>query len=495
MRKPNLKEIVRNLIKSKDVYWLSRLLFHIELSGKQREIVRLISFEEHRRISISAMTRYGKTLAVANGVALYILLHKNKRIALIAPQHEQAEILRNYLSELILKCPILLNLADLSVTGYERLRKEASRRRLTFKNGCEYQIFSAQGEAERLMGFGADLIIVDEACLVSRTAYSKIMRMLGDDPEHSILIELYNPWTKDSKAYEHSIDPDFYTIRIDWKTALREGRTTESFINEQRKELTPIEFHILYESEFPEDEEDTIFTFSEINRAINNNISIVKEFRGLVKEKDLLLSKKIPTQKEQQRLTEIKNKLAEFEFIISCDVADKGIDESVIFWGVRKGNLYEVEGCYSEAISDNMAITGKIIRFWKEKVPKDIKSKIIVDTIGVGVGVVSRLKEIIRTENLKTRVIPAHFGEQAIKKDKYLNKKAENYFRLKSLMEDDLIKILDLKKLRRDLSLMKFELSSNGKIKIIDPEKSPDYSDALVFFIWKGNKGLSFNFI
>ena len=126
---------------------------------------------------------------------------------------------------------------------------------------------------------------------------------------------------------------------------------------------------------------------------------------------------------------------------------------------------------------------------------KDIKSKIIVDTIGVGVGVVSRLKEVIRTENLKTRVIPAHFGEQAIKKDKYLNKKAENYFRLKSLMEDDLIKILDLKKLRRDLSLMKFELSSNGKIKVIDPEKSPDYSDALVFFVWKGNKGLSFDFV
>jgi len=176
-------------------------------------------------------------------------------------------------------------------------------------------------------------------------------------------------------------------------------------------------------------------------------------------------------------------------------VADKGIDESVIYWGVKKGNLYEVEGYYSEAISENMKLAGKILNIWKSKAPKEIKSKIIIDGIGVGVGVISRLKEVIKEQNLKVKVVSAHFGQSAIESDRYLNKKAENYLRLKSLFENEQIKIPTLKPLIRDLSLMKFEVNSAGKIKIIDPEKSPDYSDALVFFVWQDKSSLAFSFV
>ena len=101
-------------------------------------------------------------------------------------------------------------------------------------------------------------------CLVKNEAYTKILRMLGDNPEKSTLIELYNPWNKNNKAYDHSLDPDFYHIRIDWKDALREGITTQEFIDSQRKDITPLEFTVLYDSQFPSQSEDAVFDMSKV---------------------------------------------------------------------------------------------------------------------------------------------------------------------------------------------------------------------------------------
>ena len=35
---------------------------------------------------------------------------------------------------------------------------------------------------------------------------------------------------------------------------------------------------------------------------------------------------------------------------------------------------------------------------------------------------------------------------------------------------------------------MKWELNSSGKIKIVDPDKSPDFADTLVYFIWRDSQ-------
>ena len=309
------------------------------------------------------------------------------------------------------------------------------------------------------MGFGAELVIVDEACLVSREAYGKITRMLGDNPEESILIELYNPWDRDNKAFEHTLNPDFERIRIDWRTAVKERRTTKNFIDEQKKELTPLEFTVLYESEFPEMSEDAIFN--------------LKKIKG-VETRDFKLKDKKGT-----------------EMIIGCDVADKGVDETVIFIGYSLNNQYEVTDSYSEAISDNMKVAGRINKIIKEQVGKRKKCKVNIDAIGVGVGVISRVKEFCKEKGYKNiKVYDCHFGKASERdKKKYLNQKAEQFFRVQKLMDEELLSIISKRKLRTQLVNMKWELTSSGKIKVKDPEsKSPDWADALVFFCWKGKE-------
>ena len=39
---------------------------------------------------------------------------------------------------------------------------------------------------------------------------------------------------------------------------------------------------------------------------------------------------------------------------------------------------------------------------------------------------------------------------------------------------------------------MTWELNTKGKIKVIDPEDSPDFADAMMYFVWKDKKELVF---
>ena len=444
-------------VKEKDVKVLVKVMFNITLTTKQQEIVRIIAFSEKKRICINAFTRYGKSMCVAIGVALFLWINENKKVAVIAPQEDQASIIRNYIADLIISSPRLADLVDIGRDNtIERLKKETSRKRWTFKNGCELRMISAHGEAYRLMGFGASICIIDEAALISRVAYAKIVRMLGDDPENSVLIELANPWSRDNKYYEHYTSGRFETVHIGYETGIKEGRTTETFIEEVRSELTPIEFTVLYESKFPDEAEDSLFRFSWVKRASEVDFPI-----GGRK-------------------------------IISCDPSDKGLDRTVIMWGYEQNGNYKVCEIYSEPISDNMQIASKIIEWHREKGADQIN----IDCIGIGAGVVSRVKEVLPEVLVKA----CHFGEAPFSfkqtqytkqidhlapKKRFMNKKAEQYFKLRSLLEEGKVDIPNHQTLRSELMAMRWELTSSEKIRIIDPDKSPDFADACVFFIWK----------
>lgn len=460
---------LKRAIKEKNVRLLAYVLFEVKLTPKQEDIVRRIAYSVNKRLSISAMTRYGKTMCVAVAICLYILFNKNKRVALIAPQGEQAQVIRNYLGALVSDCPIMANLTDYEASGIERLKKEASKTRLTFKNGCEYRVFSAYGEAKRLMGFGADIVIKDEACLIEREAEAKIVRMLGDDPENAILIELYNPWSRDNAAYDHTLHPDFHVIHIGWRDALKEGRVTQEFVDERDPEkggdLTPIEFKVLYESEFPDQAEDALFNLNHIKLAMETKFADITEDTPKV------------------------------ERIISVDVADKGLDETVILWGYKSGDRFKIIGSYHEAVSENMNIVGRIVNLIKSFI-KDKEGYVHIDCIGVGIGVISRLKEIFSEQEIANITLrECHFGKAPSKvrdQKRYINEKAYQFFRLNEVLRENRIELQEVGKLKKELVGIRWEFNSSGRIKISDSDDSPDWACALVYFTWAGPSGKIF---
>ena len=330
---------------------------------------------------------------------------------------------------------------------------------------------------------------IDESAMISRESYTKIVRMLGDDPENSILIELYNPWDRDTKAFDHSISDRFERIQIGYEVGIKEGRITQEFVDEMKEEMTSLEFEVLYNSRFPEQSEDAIFNLGRIKKAPNIGIDFEPGIKNLLAKLENV------SKFTEFQISNIRKELSQYQAVISADIADKGKDHSVMMWGYRKENFYQMTGCYSEPQTENMDFAGRLINKIKE-FGRIIKILVNIDCIGVGVGVVSRVREWVREHGYKNvKVNACHFGEGATKKDRFMNRKAENYFRLQGLLNENHVKTLDIRELTTQLVAMKWEFSSSGKIKIIDPDGySPDWSDALVYFIWDDKKGLNFAF-
>ena len=506
MMNPN--DILRQIFKNRsieNVKTLVKWLFPTvnaaqNITHYQAYLVKRIAFSEVKRLSISAFTRYGKSQVVAIAVAIYILINENKRVKFIGPTDDQAQIIKNYMSELILSSRgnILFNLSELELKEKkERLKAEASQKRMTFRNGCEYRVVTAHGKGFSAMGHGADLIIMDEASLISRESYAKITRMLGDDPENASLIELYNPWDRDTKAYDHSISPLFERIQIDYKIGLQEGRITEEFVEEMRKDITPLEFCVLYESKFPEEAEDSLISLIHIERAEKTEFNHLDRINEILEK----LSKK--TTLSESDYNYYSEELKRYEFLVSCDPADKGLDFTVMYWGITKDRQeFEVLGVWSEAKSESMSVVGKIINKSKTFIPESCKGVINIDKIGIGVGAESRLREIKNEQGLeKIKVVGCNFGEKANNEKEFMNKKAENFFRLRSLFIDNnislkaIIKDKNYPKVKSELLIMKWELTSGEKKRIIDPDKSPDFADGMVFFVWKDKKQLVADFL
>lgn len=262
------QQILSDWWKTEDVKSLCKYFFKVNITPMQEEIVREVAYDKHKRLIICCMTRYGKSFCVALGILLWIMRNKNRRIAIIAPTNDKTMIIRNYIAHFVVQCPYFLALLDITKTGYERIQQEVSKRRMTWKNGVEMRTLSAEGQGEALMGFGADKLIVDEVCDIDFEVHrAKITRMLGDNPESSF-IGIGNPWIKTNQMWQMWINPEWHKIHIGWETALKEGRISQVFLDEQRAQLAAREFQVLYDAIFPEDTEDQLISWAWIQKAI-----------------------------------------------------------------------------------------------------------------------------------------------------------------------------------------------------------------------------------
>lgn len=472
----NSEQMMTKAIEEKDVKFLVKYFYDEDVSPLQEILIRKIAFCEHRKLSVCAMTRWGKSYCVSRGIGLFILMNKNRKIFFLAPTSTQSFILKDYLSFLVYKCQSLKEIAHLERGGEEKTMKHASRSRQTFSNGCEYRVFTTHGTAEGLMGFGlgkdGGVLVLDESCLIDEEARAKINRMLGDCPEKSFIIELMNPWSRDNKSFDHYVSDEWESFHVGWEQAIEDGRTTLEFISEQKKELTDLEFEVLYESKFPSQSEDSIFNLDKINEA-------VKKFENLTSEDPSL-----------DDMNGINGNI-----IISCDVSDKGVDVSSWYIGeyINPGTnhapptpfrVYEI---FSEDMSENMELAGKLMNLLIKYYDPRKEFVINIDCIGVGTGVVSRVREEVERKgwDVNVQVVGCHFGEKPlIQPERFSNSKAMNYFRLKELMEEGLILFPNHSKLKKELISMKWGFTGASKIKIIDPIKSPDFADCLCYFSW-----------
>lgn len=431
------KEALKQSVKSGDVYKVCKAIFGVDVTKGQEDIIHSIVWGKEDQICINAHTRYGKTWAVAKAVLLWVLFNPDHEVDIIAPQYEQASKLREYIADDIVRSTIMTDLVDSSASSssVDRLRKEVSKRHITFSNGSNIRILSAEGTGDRLMSHGGQLLVCDESCLISWEVYRKKIFRMGEDSEvtsYSKEIHISNPWHRNNHYFQLWEDPEWKNIHIGYEQGIKEGRITKKKIERAREKLTEQEFTVLYESNFPSSVEDALIPVDDIWRAINKDMDI------------------------------------DGDIVWGLDVAEKGKDKTVLTKAVTDGELYNITDIYTIDKDDTMAITSKVRSFVNKN------QKLNIDSIGVGAGVHSRLDE------LGYDVGSIRVGRSPTKdKDRFLNQKSEFYWNLKELFEEGKISVLNHTQLRKELTSIRWELTSGGKIKIIDPESgSPDYGDS-----------------
>lgn len=167
---------------------------------------------------------------------------------------------------------------------------------------------------------------------------------------------------------------------------------------------------------------------------------------------------------------------------LGVDVARFGDDETVIF--VRRGPVARI---FSVTVKqDTMTTVNRILYAANETGASVVK----VDEIGVGAGVVDRLKEIggLTIMGLNAGRPPADRDPKRDEdyKKRFMNARAQWFWNLRERFEKGLIDIDGDEELRDQLANIKFKVSIGGKIQIESKDdmkarglKSPDRADAM----------------
>lgn len=414
------------------------------ITETQRQIAEIIltkqSPDGKNRIHITAHTRYGKSQTIGSATAVRAAL-KQERWAIVAPTKEQAQIIMDYVIQTITNDPLLRKYIDTKLyksIEVERLTSRRSRDHITFIGGGEVRTYHVGGT----MGFGCPNVILDEAGLISNAEEAKIFRMLGDDIENSFYIKVGNPWASmDVDGQEHHFyasytDSAYYQLDITWETGLREGRVTQSYIDEVKKK--PF-FGVLYENTFPK-----------------NDGADSKGYMALLSHDELKKATVAPGTVEPKGL-----------HILGADPADEGDNESVI--ARRYLNLLQI--IHHNTTTDSRVFAFKLL----ENVKRDT-DQVNVDKQGIGAGTYRILKASGHAERINGvnsgLPVPDNVrdGDQKAK-ERYENLRAYVFWQMREWIlaggkiEDD--GTLNL----RQILAVRYKHSSKGKIKIITKDE------------------------
>ena len=166
--------------------------------------------------------------------------------------------------------------------------------------------------------------------------------------------------------------------------------------------------------------------------------------------------------------------------VLGVDVARFGSDDTTIYH--RRGDRVRLVKTYGKR--DTAETTGEIIRAYK----KYAANLVIVDSIGVGGGVVDQLVQF----GIPVKGFNA--SEPAFKDDEYLNLRAQMYWELRERFELGQIDIdVDDEELASELSAIKFKFDNKGRVQIEKKEEmkrrglnSPNRADAVAMAMFDG---------
>ena len=424
----------------------------VELWAKQREL--LSALPEHHRVAVKSGNGLGKGFSAAVAVLWYLYTHEPAIVLSTAPTFRQVRyILWRQIHNLYRLAPETLG-GRLLDTRWEL-------------DDDRYALGLSADGPDQFQGFHSPnmLIVVDEAEGVSENIYEAVEAvMTSADPR---LLLIGNPTTTSGmfrRAF-HEERQIYHCITISALDSpnlkgdgvVVPGLVTPRWVDERRQiwgENNPL-YRARVLGEFPEQSEDALISLSHVEAA-------VERWRAQQLAQAAGYATPPPVQWEP-----------EGEVVLAVDVARFGSDHSVILrrQGMRVDEIRTFNGL------DTMQLAGWVAAAIREFRPL----RTCVDEVGVGAGVVDRLRE----QGYGVRGI--NVAQSARQKEVFANLRAEGYCRLRELFAAGEIAIPPDRQLVGELVSLRYHHDSRGRVLLERKEDmrkrgvpSPDRADALM---------------
>ena len=424
--------------------------------SKQTEILEAI--RDYSRVAVRSCNGSGKTYIAAHVVLWWLMCHPDAIVITTAPTAHQV---RNILWREIRRA----HHANADVVGGTLLRTSLELGDKHYAQGL------STDTPERFQGFheGHILFVVDEASGVREGIFEAIEGSMTSAGAKVLL--LGNPTSLKGTFYEA-----FHKRRGLWKTIHISAFDTPNLVKndvvlpslvtpqwvadaERNWGTDSYLYQVRVMGEFPSESEDTLIPLKLVELAAKSETSTLAE-------------------QDEQGVE------------LGVDVARFGSDRTAIC--VRRGA--EILSLESFGRQDTMGTAGRVASMAREYSPQAIR----VDEIGIGAGVVDRLREL----EIKN-VVGVNVARKASRSEQFVNLRAELYDGLRERFAGKRISIPDDSDLISQLASVKYSFNSSGQMRIEGKdelrargERSPDLADAVMlafaksatreFKIWAG---------
>lgn len=250
------QQIARNIVK-KLVYSFFKNDYDepFELTDGQADIFLIIFLRRFPRNALLTYTQYGKTDIVSMALIIRSQVYK-EMWTIVAGKESKGLLIMNKVMQHVFDHQRFSDQLELDPgMPLERLKRERSKEKITWLGGGGIRVLSAQTGnknviKEALIGEGGQNIIEEEAPHIPDDTHAMVMRMLMGHKDN-FLLKIGNAFNRNH--YFKSIHSDkYYTLIIDFKQGITEGRITQEMIDEVRS--LPF-FTELYECKFPNADE------------------------------------------------------------------------------------------------------------------------------------------------------------------------------------------------------------------------------------------------
>ncbi len=413
-----------------------RHVLHVEPDPWQAEFLNALA-SGTRRVSIRSGHGVGKTAAASWSMIWFLLTRYPVKIVCTSPT--SAQLMDGLFAEVKLwlkELPEILN--NLLEHKSDRIFLKASSTEAFLAAR-----FSRAENPESLQGVHSQnvYLLVDEASGVPEQVFEAGYGSMT--AENAITVLLGNPTRTSGFFYDthHKMADQWWRRKV---SCMDSPRVSEKYIEEMKQRYSPesTEFRIRVLGEFPESDDNTVIPLHLVEGAM---------------ERDVPVDEDAP-------------------LVVGIDVARFGDNYSVMC--KRRGRV--VTGFRKWKGLDLMQLTGAIMAEFEAAGGRDLPEEILVDSVGVGGGLVDRLNEL----GLPVRGVNS--SEAPSMGATYLNLRAELWWKMKEWLESRETSLPDEADLLSELVAPRYEFTSTGRMKLEGKDQmrrrglaSPDMADAL----------------